>query len=138
MSFEEYQTGTIFRYSYLWAQQADQGETEGRKERPVAVAVRLRLKYGRDRFILFPITSQMPSPDRFASEIPEAQKRRAGLDITKRLWLILDDVNLDQIGKSYYLRNKEPLGRLSQSYFLPLVREFIARKEEIRATDRTR
>jgi hypothetical protein len=138
MTFAKFRTGTIFRYSYLWAREADKGETEGRKERPVAVAIRLQRPGGKDRFILFPITTKMPDPDRFASEIPDREKRRAGLDHDIRLWIILDDVNTDQIGKSFYLRDQEPLGHLSRAYFLPLVREFIARKENVRATDRTR
>ena len=138
MTFERFQTGTIFRYSYLWGREAEKGETEGRKERPVAVAIRLRGPDGRDRFILFPITTKMPQTDRFASEIPDREKRRAGLDPDKRLWIVLDDVNTDQIGKSFYLRDQEPLGQLSRSYFLPLVQEFITRKESAKATDRTR
>jgi hypothetical protein len=138
MTFEKFKTGAVFRYSYLWGHEADRGETEGRKERPVTIAIRLRQKFGRDRFIFFPITSKMPEAGRFASELPESEKRRAGLDPALRLWIILDDVNVDQIGKSFYLRDQEPLGRLSRSYFMPLVLEFIARKEAIKATDRTR
>jgi hypothetical protein len=46
----------------------------------------------------FPITSQPPAQDRFAVEIPEMEKRRAGLDATVRLWMILDDYNQDIIG----------------------------------------
>lgn len=138
MAFEKFETGTIFRYSYLWSREAEHGETEGCKERPVAIAIRLRRRNGRDGFILFPITSKMPEADRFASEIPQSEKRRAGLDVDLRLWIILDDVNTDQIGQSFYLRDQEPLGRLSKSYFLPLVQEFITRKEKVRSTDRTR
>src|SRR6266576_1250374 len=48
---------------------------------------------GDDVLVLFPITSQAPSPNRFAAEIPEMEKRRAGLDATLRLWIILDEYN---------------------------------------------
>ena len=138
MAFEQFQTGAIFRYSYLWTREAENGETEGRKDRPVAIAIRLKREDSGDAFILFPITTKMPEKGRFASEIPDKEKRQAGLDPDLRLWIILDDVNTDQIGKSYYLRDQKPLGRLSKSYFLPLVQEFIARKESVKAIDRTR
>jgi hypothetical protein len=38
MSFDQLQTGVVLRYPYLWARQAKAGETEGRKDHPVAVA----------------------------------------------------------------------------------------------------
>jgi hypothetical protein len=43
--------------------------------------------------VLFPITSQPPAQNRFAIEIPETEKRRADLDATVRLWMILDECN---------------------------------------------
>jgi hypothetical protein len=138
MAFEQFVTGTVFRYSYLWRREQQKGETEGRKERPVTVGVRIEEPNGQDALIVLPITSKMPEDGRFASEIPEIEKRRAGLDATRRLWIILDEYNGDVIGKSYYLLDQKPLGQLSKSYFLPLVREFIARKKSIRGVDRTR
>ncbi len=41
MSFEEIQTASVVRYPYLWVREAGHGETEGRKNRPVAVGIRL-------------------------------------------------------------------------------------------------
>jgi hypothetical protein len=137
MTFETFETGAVFRYSYLWAHESDRGETEGRKERPVAVAIRLKQSDGRDRIILFPITTKAPGQGRFASEIPDREKRLAGLDAGLRLWIILDDINTDQIGQSFYLRNQAPTGRLSRSYFLPLVKQFIEKRGSVRAVDRT-
>ena len=67
--------------SLSWVREAERDETEGRKPRPVAVGVRITRPKGEDVLVLFPITSQ-PSPDRFAVEIPEMEKRRAGLDAT--------------------------------------------------------
>jgi len=138
MGFEKFVTGTVFRYSYLWLREANKGETEVRKERPVTVGVRIREQDGADILIVLPITSKMPESGRFVSEIPEIEKRRAGLDPALRLWIILDEYNGDRIGKSYYLLDREPLGQFSKSYFLPLVREFIIRKKSIKGVDRTR
>ena len=39
------------------------------------------------------------------------EKRRAGLDATLRLWIILDEYNQDTIGRSFYPEPEPPLGR---------------------------
>jgi hypothetical protein len=96
------QTATVIRYPYLWARQANTGETEGRKQRPVAVGVRLKRPNG-DLVVFFPITTKQPEPSRFSAEIPAIEKRRAGLDQDLRLWIILDEFNTDIVGHSFYL-----------------------------------
>ena len=138
MKFDRFVSGTVFSYPYLWNRQALTRETEGRKDHPVVVGFRLRPKHDVERIIILHITSKMPSPDRFESEIPDIEKRRAGLDPTLRLWVILDDANDDVLEGSYYLRNQNPLGRFSKSYFVPLMQELVARRERIAITDRTR
>lgn len=106
-------TGAVIEYSYLWLREAEQQETEGRKPRPVAVGLRLR----DDRVLLFPITSQPPRTGSRAVEIPEAEKHQAGLEPGKRLWIVLDECNLDVIGRSYYLTADPPLGHFSKPFF---------------------
>ena len=138
MSLDELRSGCVIRFPYLWVREAAHGETEGRKSRPVAVGVRLARPSGGDVLLLFPITSQPPSPDRFAAEIPEMEKRRAGLDATLRLWIILDEYNQDTINESFYLEPEAPLGRFSKAFFLPLMRQFIARRASTRGVNRQR
>ena len=138
MSLEQLRTGCVIRFPYLWVRQAERGETEGRKSRPVAVGVRIIRPKGEDVLVLFPITSQPPSPDRFAAEIPETEKRRARLDVTLRLWIILDEYNQDTIGRSFYLEPEPPIGRFSKAFFLPLMKEFIARRAGTRGVNRRR
>ena len=138
MSFDQLRTACVIRFPYLWVRDAERGETEGRKARPVAVGVRLSRPKGDDVLILFPITSQPPSPDRFAVEIPEMEKRRGGLDATIRLWIILDEYNQDVVGKSFYLEPEPPLGRFSKAFFLPLMKEFIASRTRARGVNRRR
>jgi len=138
VSFEELRTGTVIRFPYLWAQQADRGETEGRKFRPVAVGVRIPKPEGEDVLVLFPITSQEPARGRFAAEIPDMEKRRAGLDGALRLWIILDEYNQDVIGHSFYLDPHPPLGLFSKAFFLPLLQKFIARRSRTQAVNRNR
>lgn len=137
MSFEEIQTASVVCYPYLWVREAGHGETEGRKNRPVAVGIRLSRPDG-DLLILFPITTKQPEPVRFAAEIPATEKWRAGLDVDLRVWLILDEYNTDIIGQSYYLEPEPPRGRFSKAFFLPLVREFIARRQSLRGISRNR
>lgn len=130
MSFDDIRTGSVIRYPYLWTHEAGRGETEGRKARPVAVGVRLPRPNDEDVVLLFPITSREPLPSRFAAEIPVTEKRRAGLSIDMRLWLILDEYNQDILGQSFYLEPEPPLGQLSKAFLLPLLKAFIARRAE--------
>jgi hypothetical protein len=137
VSLDELHSGCVIRFPYLWVREAERGESEGRKPRPVAVGVRIARPKGEDVLVLFPITSQ-PSPDRFAVEIPEMEKRRAGLDATLPLWIILDEYNQDIVGRSFYLEPEPPLGRFSKAFFLPLMKEFIARRAGTRGVNRQR
>ncbi|TFF17784.1 hypothetical protein E3C22_23345 [Jiella endophytica] len=135
MSFDAIQTASVIRFSYLWAREAKRGETEGRKRRPVVVGVRLA-RPGGDGLLLFPITSQEPGGDQFAVEIPETEKRLGGLNPALRLWIILDEYNEEIVGKSYYLEPSPPLGRFSKTFFLPVMRDFIARRHQAKAVRR--
>jgi len=138
MSFEGIVSAAVIRFPILWANEAQRGETEGRKPRPVAVGVRMSKPKGEDVLLLFPITSKEPEQARFAVEIPQIEKHRAGLDVDLRLWIILDEYNLDIVGQSFYLEPEPPLGRFSKAFFLPLMREFIARRAQARAVNRNR
>jgi hypothetical protein len=138
VSLAELRTGCVIRFPYLWVREADRGETEGRKPRPVAVGVRIARANGGDVLVLFPITSQPPLPGRFAAEIPEMEKRRGGLDASLRLWIILDEYNQDVVDQSFYLEPEPPLGRFSKAFFLPLMKAFISRRAGARGVDRGR
>jgi hypothetical protein len=131
-------TGCVIRFPYLWVREAERGETEGRKPRPVAVGVRIARPKGEDLLVLFPITSQPPSSDRFAVEIPEMEKRRAGLDASLRLWIILDEYNQDAIGSRSTLSRTRSSAIFSKAFFLPLMKEFIARRASTRGVNRQR
>ena len=138
MSFNGIVSAAVIRFPYLWANEAQRGETEGRKSRPVAVGVRMAKPEGDDVLLLFPITSKAPERGRFAVEIPETEKRRAGLDGDMRLWIILNEYNLDIVGRSFYFEPEPPLGRFSKAFFLPVMREFIARRSRTRGVNRNR
>ncbi|PDT06038.1 hypothetical protein [Rhizobium sp. M1] len=137
MSYDLIQTASVIRYPYLWAREAERGETEGRKERPVAVGVRMPRPDG-DLVLFFPITTKQPEASRFTVEVPAIEKRRAGLDADRRLWIIFDEFNTDTVGNSFYLEPEPPTGRFSKAFFLPLLREFISRRKSATEVNRFR
>jgi hypothetical protein len=132
----ELKSGVIFRYPFLWERQARAGETEGRKDRPTVVGLRIAAADGQDSLFLFPITSQQPPKGSFAVEIPDAEKRNAGLDADKRLWVVFDEGNHDVVGRSPYIAPNRLIGRFSHRFFVPLMLEVARRKAEIAMTKR--
>lgn len=104
-------TGTVMLYPFLWSREYGQGEESGRKDRPVAVAFNLGHKIG-----LVPITSKAPRADERSIEIPEIEKQRAGLDLTKRLWVIPTEMNIDDPANSYYLEPDSIIGQFSSVF----------------------
>lgn len=91
-----------------------------------------------DLVLFFPITTKQPEKARFAAEIPTIEKRRAGLDAYLRLWIILDEFNSDIVSRSFYLEPEPPIGRFSKAFFLPLLREFIARRKSLTEISRSK
>jgi hypothetical protein len=134
--FDDVQTGSIIRYPYLWVREADRGETDGRKLRPAAVALRLKRESVADALVLLAITGQQPRPQQDAIEVPENEKRRAGLDSDKRLWIILDEYNTDSVGQSFYLAPDSQIGHFSKAFFLSLLRAFAKVRLNARRVDR--
>lgn len=125
MSFEGIRTGSVIRYPYLWAREADRLETERRKPRPTAVGVRMN-HAGRDMLLLLAITTRSPPAGRLAVEIPDTEKHRAGLERAMRLWIMLDEYNTDIVGQSFHLEPAPPIGQFSKAFFLPVMRSFVA------------
>ncbi|TAX26564.1 hypothetical protein [Rhizobium leguminosarum] len=137
MNYELIQTASVIRDPYLWAREAGRGETEGRKERPVAVGMRMPRPDG-DLVLFFPVTTKQPEASRFAVELPAIEKRRAGLDADRRLWIIFDEFNTDIVGNSFYLEPEPPTGSFSKAFFLPLLREFIRLRKSATEVSRFR
>jgi hypothetical protein len=118
--------GMVLRYPYLWHWQDERGETEGRKDRPTAVAVVFLAGDGRDYVLLLPLTTREPATGRVTVEIPTTEKRRTGLDQALRQWLILDEYNLDPVRASYYLRKDAVTGQFSDAFMRPVLAQFRA------------
>ena len=137
MSFDQIRTACVIRFRYLWARSRawrDGGPegSSGRRGGAYLPAER------RGRAGLVSDHQPTAAQDRFAVEIPEMEKRRAGLDAAVRLGMILDEYNQDIIGQSFYLEPEPPLGRFSKAFFLPLMKEFMARRGRARSVSRRR
>lgn len=136
MSFDAIQTGSIIDYPYLWRRESEDGETEGRKSRRTVIGLRISSRTGSDELILLPITSKRPYADQLAFEIPDVEKRRAGLEIHLRLWIILDEYNYDLVGKSFYLTPDAPLGRMTGKFFVTVMEAFFKNIRMAKRVDR--
>lgn len=112
------QHGDVVKYSYLWAREQTRGEEAGRKTRPACVMLIVTGADGKLTTLIFPITSQKPLPDTSAIEIPETEARRAGL--YRPAWVIVDELNKDDLASSFALEDRKPLGRFSKKFMLKL------------------
>lgn len=108
--------GDVWVYPFLWSREAARGETEGRKERPVSLLLLARNAEGDVEVLLVPITSQQSEGRSFAVEVPEIEKKRAGLDQHIRLWVIADEANTDVPAKSYYFEPDNRIGGFSKPF----------------------
>jgi hypothetical protein len=117
--------GYVLRYPYLWARQAEGGETEGRKQRPCAVILASRMGNGRTELRLCAVTTQHPQRGVHAIEVPEIEKRRAGLDGGVALWVIVDEHNVDVFEDSFYIEPKSQIGVFSSAFTKELQAEMI-------------
>jgi hypothetical protein len=85
--------GLVIRYAYLWANEYEAGAAEGVKDRPAAVILAHETEEGRTIAVVLPITHSPPSAGSAAVEIPQATKRRLGLD-SERSWIVTDEANV--------------------------------------------
>lgn len=117
--------GAVLRYPYLWARQAGRGETEGRKTRPCAVILALKSGNGQTELRLCAVTTQPPRTGTHAVEVPEIERRRAGLDSSLRLWVIVDEHNVDVFEQSFYIEPQSQIGAFSSAFTKDLQAEMI-------------
>lgn len=136
MSYDQFQSGVVVYYPYLWAREADRGETSGRKSRPVVVAIRVVRAGKPDLLALLPIATQPPASGRIASKIPDTEKRRAGLETSLEQWIMLDEYNAEILPGTYYLEPQKPLGRFGDAYLRPLLTDFLARITKVASVKR--
>jgi hypothetical protein len=84
--------GLIARCAFLWSDEARQGRTEARKDRPCVVVIAVRRESdARVRVRVLPITHSPQHPDRGVA-LPAKVKRHLGLD-DDASWIVLDEAN---------------------------------------------
>jgi hypothetical protein len=108
--------GDIWRYPYLWKREADAGEDGGRKPRPTALSAVVPVSEKSTFLYLLPITGTEPTKDQDALEIPATEIRRAGLSEYKRLWIIFDEYNRDELEASFYFEPNASVGSFSKAF----------------------
>ena len=138
---EDLKSGVIIDYPYLWRWQQERGETEGRKDRPVCLAIALRRPESHQTYLaLVAISGTPPQAGRRTLELTEIECRRAGLRTWKAAWIYVDEYNFDIAESSYYLDlSQEPCGRFSKSFMMKLAAElsplFRTRQSRVDRTD---
>lgn len=86
------QPGQVIRYAYLWWSEARTGREDGTKDRPCSIVLTRTTNAGRALTYVLPITHTPPLKEEDGIEIPQATKRRLGLD-TERSWIITTELN---------------------------------------------
>lgn len=92
MTIPRPERGLVISYSYLWREEAEAGQPEGRKDRPCAIVLTSEVDNGEVIVTVAPITHAPPHRVDFAIEIPVEIKRGIGLDV-ERSWVVADEVN---------------------------------------------
>lgn len=64
-----------------------------------------------------PVTTKSPDAATLAIEVPQIEKRQAGLDAGLRQWIILQELNVDVIPGSFILEPDSVVGSFSRAYF---------------------
>lgn len=137
------QPGEVIRYAYLWASEAATGREEGGKDRPCTVVLAIRHENGEDEVMVVPVTSRQPGNTDDGIEIPEATRRRLGLQ-EERCWILVSEVNrffwlgpdlrpVEQPSGAFYR-----YGLLPASLFMQLKSAFLeqVRAKKLRAVPR--
>ena len=118
--------GEVFRYPFLWKREQVAGETEGRKKRPVCIAVTVVRNDRETVVFILPITTQPPLPTRHALEVPQIESQRVGLETHVRKWIMLDEINTDIVERSYVWDDRQPLGKFSAAFTAKIQGSLIA------------
>lgn len=115
----------VFDYSYLWLRQKRAGESEGRKPRPVCVAIAVKSASGETHLALLPISSQSPQRGQHAIKLSKSEMQRVGLADGKDAWIFVSEYNYDVVEHSFYLKPKAGKPKsLSPAFMRQVLRGF--------------
>jgi hypothetical protein len=128
MAIEPPPQGSVILYPYLWVRQRDAAETEGRKTRPACLVLRMRdQKRELHHLAVLAVSSQPPGSDQAAVEVPDTERRRAGLSRYPRAWVVVSEYNYDIAEQSwYYEPGRQPPGEFSAPFLREIAKAFRA------------
>jgi hypothetical protein len=84
--------GLVLAYTFLWRDQKATGAETGQKARPCVIVVAVRDETGDTAVYVAPITHSKPVDPVGAVSLPQAVKRRLGLD-AQPSWIITTELN---------------------------------------------
>ncbi len=85
--------GLVFRYDYLWFDEARSTRMSG-KERPACLVATLDDDADAQLVVILPITHSQPRGQTTGIEIPQAVAEKLGLD-DARTWIVVSEANVD-------------------------------------------
>lgn len=118
---ETFAAGDVILYPYRWLREKEQDRSpDGAKDRPCCVVLAIVDARGQDVMFLAAISSKPPVADQVALEVPETERRRAGLGRYPRAWVYVDELNQDRPAVSWYLEPQQPLGAFSRPFLIKI------------------
>ena len=84
--------GLVISYAYLWHREHKKRRTEGAKDRPCVIVLKVERQDELVIVTVSPITHRQPSTATPALELPVPVKRHLGLD-SEKSWIVLDEIN---------------------------------------------
>jgi PemK-like, MazF-like toxin of type II toxin-antitoxin system len=93
MAGEAPKVGQIVDHHFLWLEERNAGQIEGRKARPCLIIAVEPREHGEPRVTVLPITSQPPRPSANVVAIPDEVKSRIGLSHGRSAWIVIDEAN---------------------------------------------
>jgi mRNA-degrading endonuclease toxin of MazEF toxin-antitoxin module len=84
--------GLVISYAYLWYREQARKRTEGVKDRPCVIVLKVERQDELVIVTVSPITHRPAGAGTAALELPATVKRHLGLD-SEKSWIVLDEVN---------------------------------------------
>lgn len=135
------EVGAVFAYPYLWDNEADRMNDPKDRTTCLAVLKPTSTEDGASLVHLFLLgITDRPRPGQEAIEVPEMEKRRAGLDPLRRACVVVSEYNYDVLPMSWWYDPKSrDFGNFSPAFTAEVSRKFLVRMSERRArrADRT-
>ncbi len=140
MAHDALPAGAVLRYPYRWLAQSRRGEESGRKDRPVCLVMAVHdPKADLHHLAFLAISSQPPGPQQETIEIPDIERKRAGLTGYPQAWIYVSEWNYDIAERSFYLDPLEPvMGTFTPRFLAIVARAFMPTlKQNARRISRT-